>query len=123
MLTGIGLAIGATACFAALDTTTKYVSASAPLLMALWVRYLVQALATSLVALPLRGLDVLRTGKPKFQALRGLLLMQQHLRLLQPAPHAGGRIHGHRHDRPLVITVLAATLLRENVPAAAGCWC
>ena len=34
-LAGIALVVAACACFSALDATTKYVSASAPLLMAL----------------------------------------------------------------------------------------
>ena len=35
-LAGIALVIGASACFSALDTATKYVSAWVPLLMGLW---------------------------------------------------------------------------------------
>jgi hypothetical protein len=35
---GIALALAAVACFGALDTTTKFVSASVPLLLALWCR-------------------------------------------------------------------------------------
>ena len=75
MMAGIGLAIAATACFATLDTTTKFISASVPLMMALWVRYASQAVATTLVALPARGRALLKTANPKFQLLRGLLLM------------------------------------------------
>lgn len=36
VLAAIFLVIGACACFSALDTTTKYVSSAAPLLMVLW---------------------------------------------------------------------------------------
>jgi drug/metabolite transporter (DMT)-like permease len=74
-LAGIGLGILATACFATLDTTTRYVSASVPLLMALWVRYAFQAVLTTAVVLPLRGRRVLHTAHPRFQLLRGVLLL------------------------------------------------
>jgi hypothetical protein len=72
-LAGIALAMAAVACFATLDTTTKFVSATVPVLMALWFRYLFQAVATTLVVLPTRGLAVLRTAHPRFQCLRGVL--------------------------------------------------
>ena len=65
-LAGILLVVGACACFSALDTTTKYVSASVPLLMALWFRYAFQAVATTVVILPLRGMRVWRTQHPRF---------------------------------------------------------
>jgi drug/metabolite transporter (DMT)-like permease len=63
------------ACFATLDTTTKFISASVPLLMALWFRYAFQAIATTVAVLPSRGWSVLRTAHPKFQCLRGVLLL------------------------------------------------
>ena len=43
------------ACFAVLDTTTKLVTASVPALMALWVLFLVQALAIGSYVLVTRG--------------------------------------------------------------------
>lgn len=54
-LAGIALVIAAVACFAVLDTTTKWTTASVPLLMALWFRYAFQAVVTSATMLPLRG--------------------------------------------------------------------
>ena len=72
VLAGIGFAITAMACFATLDTTTKLVSASVPVLLALWFRYAIQAVATTLVVLPAMGRSVLRTAHPKFQFLRGV---------------------------------------------------
>jgi len=43
-LAGIGFVILSVACFAILDTTTKHISASVPVLLALWFRYFIQAL-------------------------------------------------------------------------------
>ena len=73
-LAGIGFGLLAVACFSALDTTTKHISTSVSLLMALWFRYGFQAVATTAAVLPSRGLAVLRTAHPRFQLLRGILL-------------------------------------------------
>jgi drug/metabolite transporter (DMT)-like permease len=117
-LAGIALVIAAVACFAALDTTTKFVSASVPILMALWFRYFFQAVATTAAMLPVRGLSVLRTAHPKFQCLRGLLLMLSSLFAflsLKYMPVAEFTAIGA--IVPLVITLLAATALGEKVSA------
>ena len=74
-LAGIGLVLCSVLCFAALDTTTKWVSASVPVVMALFLRYLVQALGATVTLLPLRGLALLRTRHPRFHLARGLLLI------------------------------------------------
>ena len=63
------------ACFATLDTTTKYIALSVPALMALWVRYLLQALLSTAILFPLHGRVLFRTAQPKLQLLRGLLLI------------------------------------------------
>lgn len=115
-LAGIALVIAAVACFATLDTTTKFVSASVPLLMALWFRYFFQALVTTAVVLPLRGLSVLRTAHPKFQCLRGVLLLTSSLLAflsLTYMPVAEFTAIGA--IVPLVVTLLAATTLGEKV--------
>ena len=74
VLFGIVLAVAAVACFAALDTLTKQVSLSVPILMGLWFRYIVQALATSALLLSARGTAGMRTKHPRLQLLRGALL-------------------------------------------------
>ena len=115
-LAGIGLVIAAVACFATLDTTTKFVSAGVPLLMALWFRYAFQALATTLVVLPTRGLSVLRTGHPRFQLLRGLLLMCSTMLAFISLRHTPvAEFTAIVSMTPLVITVLAAYRLKEKV--------
>lgn len=59
---GIACVIGAVACFAVLDTTVKYVSATVPLLVAVWFRYLFQALVVSLSMLPAQRRHLVRTA-------------------------------------------------------------
>jgi len=117
-LAGIALVILAVACFATLDTTTKFVSAGVPVLMALWFRYAFQAMATTLVVLPFRGLSVLRTSHPRYQLLRGLLLMSSTMLAfisLKYTPVA--EFTAIVMLTPLVITLLAAARLGEKVSA------
>jgi drug/metabolite transporter (DMT)-like permease len=117
-LAGIALVVAATACFATLDTTTKHVSIGVPVLMALWFRYFFQAAATTVAVLPLRGRAVLRTAHPKFQCLRGVLLLLSSLFAffsLKYMPVA--EFTAIVMITPLVITLLAATALKERVSA------
>jgi len=115
-LAGIGLLLLAVACFATLDTATKISVTAVPVLMGVWFRYAFQAVATTLVLLPLRGVAVLRTVHPKFHVLRGALLLTItvlaffSLRYM-PLPE----FTAIALIAPLVITLLAATLLKEYV--------
>jgi drug/metabolite transporter (DMT)-like permease len=110
------MAVTAVACFAALDTTTKYVSASVPLLMALWFRYAFQAVATAAVVLPLRGMSAMRTVHPKFQVLRGVLLLASSLFAFASLKYMPvGEFTAIVMVSPLAITLLAATVLHEKV--------
>jgi drug/metabolite transporter (DMT)-like permease len=116
VLAGIALAVGAVACFAALDTTTKYVSVSVPLLMALWFRYAFQAVATTVAVLPLRGMSVWRTNHPRFQCLRGALLLASSLLAFASLKYMPvGEFTAIVMMAPLAITLLAATVLKEHV--------
>ena len=106
----------AVACFATLDTIVKYISNSIPLLMALWFRYAFQAMATTIAVLPVRGFSVLRTAHPKYQLLRGALLVTSSLLAffsLRYMPVA--EFTAIVMITPLVITLLAATTLGERV--------
>lgn len=116
VLAGIALVIGAGACFSALDTTTKFVSASVPLLMALWFRYAFQAVATTAIMLPLRGLALLRTLYPGTQCLRGLLLLTSSLLAFASLKYMPvGEFTAIVMIVPLAVTLLAATVLHEHV--------
>lgn len=115
-LTGILLTVTAMACFASLDTTTKFVTTSVPLLMALWVRYTFQALATTLLVLPARGLSALKTVHPRFQVLRGVLLLLTSLfAFLSLRYMPVGEFTAIVMITPLIITLLASTSLGESV--------
>jgi len=115
-LAGIGLVLGAAACFSALDTVTKAVSVHVPLLMALWCRYAFQAVATTAVVLPWRGTAVLRTRHLPFQCLRGLLLLTSSLLAFASLRYMPvGEFTAIVMMAPLAVTLLAATVLKEHV--------
>ena len=117
-LAGIGLLVLAVACFAVLDITTKVVSMSVPVVMALWFRYVFQAMATTVTMLPVRGRAMLRTAHPKFQCLRGVLLLTSSaLAFFSLKYMPVGEFTAVVMITPLVITLLAALRLGERVSA------
>jgi drug/metabolite transporter (DMT)-like permease len=117
-LAGIVLLILATACFAVLDTTVKAISISVPFVMVLWFRYTFQAVATTLTVLPARGLGLLRTAHPRFQLLRGVLLIATSgLAFFGLKAMPVGEFTAIVMITPLVITLLASLQLGERVSA------
>ena len=115
-LAGIALLVTAVACFAVLDTTTKAVTLSVPVLMALWVRYAFQAIATTLAVLPKRGWSLPPTAHPKFQTLRGVLLLCTSLFAFFSLKYMPvGEFTAIVMITPLVMTLLASFTLGERV--------
>ena len=116
ILAGIGLVLLAVACFSTLDTATKISVATVPILMGVWFRYAFQAVATSLVLLPRHGTALLRTAHPRYHALRGALLLVTSvfaffsLRYMPLAEFTSIVLIA-----PLAVTLLAATVLKEQV--------
>jgi drug/metabolite transporter (DMT)-like permease len=116
ILAGIGMVIVAVACFATLDTATKASTAGVPILMGVWFRYAFQAVATTAVLLPLHGTALLRTHHPRYQLLRGaLLLVSSTLAFLSLRYMPLAEFTSIVLIAPLVITLLAATTLKEHV--------
>ncbi len=116
ILAGIGLVILAVACFATLDTSTKVSIATVPILMGLWFRYAFQALATTAVLLPTYGIEVLRTAHPRYQLLRGALLLGSSTLAFLSLRHMPlAEFTSIVLIAPLVVTLLAATTLKEEV--------
>jgi drug/metabolite transporter (DMT)-like permease len=115
-LAGIAFLVAAVACFAVLDTTTQFISLSVPVLMALWFRYAFQAIATTVAVLPSRGWSVLRTAHPKFQCLRGVLLLTTSVLAFYSLKYMPvGEFTAIIMITPLVITLLASRALGERV--------
>ncbi len=118
LLAGIGLALAAVSCFGALDTTVKYISTGVPIFMALWFRFGFQMLATVAVFAPTRGRALLRTAHPRFQALRGLLLVSSSgLAYLSLRYTPVAEFTAIISITPLVVTLIAAHRLKERVSA------
>ena len=115
-LLGISLLLVAMACFAVLDTTTKRVTMVVPVMMAIWARYFFQAVLTTAVVLPLKGLAVLKTHNPRLQLARGVLLAVvtglafSSLKFLPV-----GEFTAIVMTVPLLVTLLAARTLGEHV--------
>jgi drug/metabolite transporter (DMT)-like permease len=117
-LAGIGLVVLAVACFSTLDTATKVSVTAVPVLMGVWFRYAFQAVATTLALLPRHGTALLRTAHPRYHVLRGALLLATSvlaffsLRYMPLAEFTAIVLIA-----PLVVTLLAATALKEQVSA------
>lgn len=115
-LLGVLFLVLSTACFATLDTTFKYLSSSVPVLVAVWFRYVFQAVVTPAVALPLRGRQVLRTIHPGLHAVRGLLLMAVSVLGVISLSHMPlAEFTALVMLTPLVVTLLASLFLGERV--------
>ena len=115
-LAGIGLVVLAVACFAVLDTTAKLSTTAVPILMGVWFRYAFQAVATTLVLLPRYGVTVLKTEHPRYQLLRGsLLLASSTLAFLSLRHMPLAEFTSIVLIAPLVVTLFAATVLKEEV--------
>ena len=113
---GIAFLVLAVACFAVLDTAVKYVGAFVPVLVAVWFRYVFQAVAVTAFMLPVRGRSLLHTEHPRFQLLRGgLLLTVSALSFVAVQFMPVGEFTAFVMTTPLVVTLLAALFLKERV--------
>lgn len=113
---GVAFLVSAMACFAVLDTAVKVVGAFISVLVAVWFRYVFQAIAVTAVMLPVRGRSLWRTEHPRFQLLRGLLLLSvSALSFVSVQFMPLGEFTAFVMTTPLVVTLLAATFLGEKV--------
>jgi len=72
---GILLIMVATLSFAILDTATRHATQLAPVLMLLWFRYAFHAVVTLILRYPIQKRALFATPNPRFQMLRGSLLL------------------------------------------------
>ena len=113
---GIAPLIVACAFFATLDTSSKYVSATVPLAMVIWVRYVVQMLFTALVLLPRQGGAPFATRHPVLQVVRGfMLVLCSSLAFLSLTHMPVGEFTAITMIAPLFITLVSALALKERV--------
>ena len=114
-LRGIAFHSGATVLFAVADTTSKYLSASLPVVEIQWIRYvLFFGLAIVLARrMPLRGL---RPNNPKLQIARGLLVTGSSVLFVFGVREMSmAEATTISFLSPLLITILSIPLLGEVV--------
>jgi len=113
---GILLIMVATLSFALLDTATKHATLLAPVLMLLWFRYAFQAVVTFALRFPVQRKSLFVTSNPRFQALRGVLLLCTSMCSffgLQHLPVA--EFTAMVMLSPMLATALAALVLKDHV--------
>ena len=118
---GVVLIVLGAICFASLDNTARYVGMTLPVLILLWARYAFQAAAMAIWLMVTRrrpGGAGFAAVHPKFQAVRGALLLATSaftFYALQYMPAA--EFTAISMLTPVFVTLLAAWLLKEQVSA------
>ena len=117
-LAGLALAIFGVAVFATSDTLSQVVlRAGAPLLAVVFVRFAVQAVATGLLAVPLRGRAMFQTEQRGLQILRGLALIMGTSCLFASLRFITvGEMTAIMMIAPMAVTAIAGLLFKEMVP-------
>jgi drug/metabolite transporter (DMT)-like permease len=115
---GIGLMTLATLCFAILDTSAKFAMASVPVLMALSMRYLLQAIVSTAVLLPMHGRGILVPRHPRLQLLRAAVFAITTLFAMAALKYMPvGEFAAIVMLVPMLVTVLAVVVLKERISA------
>ena len=103
--------------FCGADSTAKYVSATVPVMVAVWFRYVFQAVVVTVCMLPVRAGKLLTTAHPRFQLLRGaLLLTVSMLSFWSVSLMPVGEFTAIVMLAPLAVTLLAAVFERAVSP-------
>jgi drug/metabolite transporter (DMT)-like permease len=114
---GIALIVLMAVCFAAMDMSVKYLGAFLPVLLMLWSRYAFQAVAMA-VWLARSKAAGFRAAHPKFQLIRGMLLLTTSAMSFFGVQHMPlAEFTAIVMLTPVMVTLLAAWLLHERVSA------
>ena len=113
---GIGWALLAMACFSLLDTTTKWVAGFVPVLLAIGVRYCLQAVLITATVLHQRGRSAWVTRHPALHMVRAMLLLLTSVLSFVSLQHLPvGDFTAIVLLTPMVVTLAAAHMLHERV--------
>ena len=110
------LVLGATLCFAVLDSIIKYLSQTYPVSLLVWARYTVQALALVAWLAPQAGRQLVVTRNLTSQMFRGIILLASSLcfmSALKVLPLAEAT--ALNYSTPAIVTVLAVVFLDEKM--------
>ena len=120
-LVGIGLVSFTYVLFALLDGSAKWLVGSMPVIMVVWLRFVMHALIAGAVLFPLRGAALIRTRHWRWHALRALMFVAmtginfwalQYLQLTVTSSIF--------FTVPIIIALISATLFGERLDA--GRW-
>jgi drug/metabolite transporter (DMT)-like permease len=110
--------LGATLCFAALDTTTQVLAAQVSVAMMLWTRYVFQVLSTAAVLASRLGAGLWQARRPGLQLLRGVLLAATSLFAVLSLQHIPvGLFTAVVMLTPVALTVVSSLVFGERVAA------
>jgi len=113
---GILLIMVATLSFALGDSATRHITQVAPVLMLLWFRYAFQTVSTLLMRFPVQKTSLFVTPNPKFQVLRGVLLLLTSFCSFYGLQHLPvGEFTAIVMLSPMVATAMAAIVLKHHV--------
>jgi len=115
-LRGIFLICCAVFLFAGSDALSKYLTEFYPVVMVLWVRYVVHTLLMAALLMPKSGLAALKTERPGLQILRGFCMVGTNMffiSALRFIPLAEGT--SIIYISPLIITAFSWPMLGERV--------
>lgn len=113
---GVALIVVMAACFATMDTTIKVLGHHLPVLLMLWLRYAFQAVVMLVWVGVQQGRRGFRSAHPRFQVLRGLLLLTTSamsfasVQFLPVAEYTAITML-----TPVIVTMLSGWLLHEPV--------
>ena len=113
---GVLFILGAVFLFASSDALSKYLTQSYPVVLVLWVRYVVHVLLMLIALRPKSITSLFETANPKLQLVRGLCMACTNLLFISALrfiPLAEGT--SIIYLTPLIITVLSGPLLGERV--------
>ena len=118
-LIGIGLVSGAYLLFSALDGSAKWLVGSLPVIVVVWLRFLIHVIVAGAVFFPLRGFDLFRTRHLRWHVVRGLMVIAmtamnffalQYLQLTVTASIF--------FSVPIIIALVSATAFGEKLDTA-----
>lgn len=116
-MAGIALIVAAGACFASLDTAVRFLGASVGVALLLGLRYTFHAVTMS-VWIALSPDKTFRTAYPRFQVLRGALLLFSSALVFNALRHMPvAEMTAIVMLTPLLVTLLARVWLHERVSA------
>jgi len=116
-LLGIGLVLMAYLFFVCLDSSAKWLGlAGLPALQIMFVRYAVHCGLATVINLPSKGMDLLRSNNFKLEILRSLALVASTLCNFTAVRYLPLTVTGAiGFTVPLIVTALSVLLLREQV--------